>query len=94
MLKVSIGSCRISLGIMYCVCFRGSVFGVLYLYLSYSHISSCSNDSLWGSSGYLYCMWVLYCFHSHSSLFLEMTITLFSSLLYMWAFFLIVCIVG
>jgi hypothetical protein len=94
MLKVSISSCRISLGIVYCVCFRGSVFGILYLYLSYSHINSCLNDCLWSSSGYLCCMCLLYCFHSQSSLFLRKIITLFSSLLYMWAFSSIICIVG
>lgn len=94
MLKVSINSCRILSSIVYCVCFRRSVFGFLYLYLSYSHISSCSNDCLWGSSGCLFCMCVLYCFHSHLSLFLVMVITLFQPLLYMWDFSPIIYIVG
>jgi hypothetical protein len=90
-LKFSINSFSISLGIVSYVYLRGSVFGVLYLYLSYSHISSCSNDCLWGSSRNLCCMCVLCCFHSHSSLFLEMVIILFPSLLHMWAFSSIIC---
>jgi hypothetical protein len=62
MLKVSISNCNISLSSVYCVCLRGSIFIVLYLYLSYSHISSWLNDCLWSSSGNLYNMCVLYCF--------------------------------
>jgi hypothetical protein len=62
MLEESISSCRISLCIVYCVCFKGSIFGVLYLYISYSHISSCSNDCLWDSSGYVCCICLLYVF--------------------------------
>jgi hypothetical protein len=46
---------------------RGSVLGILYSYLSYNQFISVSNVCIGGSNWY--CVWFLvYFFHSHSSL--------------------------
>ena len=64
----------ISIGIVQWDDFRGSVLGILYLYLWYSHTISVSNDCVWGSrfSGVVNLFW--YWFQSHVSLFVGMDI--------------------
>jgi hypothetical protein len=48
-LNVSINKSSISSGIVNCVFLRGFVFGIRYLYLSYSQMISVIKDCLGGS---------------------------------------------
>ena len=40
---------RMSVGSVYWESLRGSFLGILYLYLRYNHVTSCSNDCIGGS---------------------------------------------
>jgi hypothetical protein len=85
---------RISVGSVYCDFLRGSVFGIRYLYLSYSHATSVSNDWHGGSKWWYTFELVLYWFHSHSSLFFGMVIRWFPMLVNISALSCMICIVG
>ena len=63
MRKLSMG-----VGIVYWASFRGSFFGIRYLYLWYNHIISVSNGCVGGSSlcGVFFVSW--YCFQSKCNL--------------------------
>jgi hypothetical protein len=73
---------------------RRSIFGMRYLYLSYSHITSVSNGWHGGSIWWCSLEWVLYWFHSHSSLFLGMVIRWFPLFVNISALSCMICIVG
>jgi hypothetical protein len=68
----------------------GSVFGIQYLYLSYSHMISISKGWLGGSIWCCVLELMLYCFQSHSSLVLVMVIRRFPLFVNKWAFFLMI----
>ena len=59
---------------MKCDLLRGSIFGILYLYLSYRHMTSVSNGCLGGSNCCVMVEFLVYWFQSHSNLVLEMVI--------------------
>jgi hypothetical protein len=93
-LNVSMNRSSISDGSVYCDFFRGFVFGIRYLYLSYSHMIYVVKGCLGGSSWCCVSRLVLYCFHSHSSLVLGIVIRRFPMSVNMWASSHITCIVG
>jgi hypothetical protein len=76
-LNVSMSRSSISNGSVYCDLLRGFVFGIQYLYLSYSHMISVVKDCLGGSSWCCISRLMLYCFHSHFSLVLGIVIRRF-----------------
>jgi hypothetical protein len=84
----------ISDGSVYCDFLRGFVFGIQYLYLSYSHMISVVKGCLGGSSWCCISRLTLYCFHSHSSLVLGIVIRRFPVSVNMWASSHMICIVG
>jgi hypothetical protein len=90
-LNVSMSKFRISSGSIYCAFLRGFVFGIRYLYLSYSHII------------YVVCLrsrWccvpklMLYCFQSYSRLVLGIVIRRLPMSINMWASSHMICMVG
>ena len=76
---------RISSGSVYCDFLRGFVFGIQYLYLSYSHIISVVKGCLEGSRCCCVFKLLLYYFQSHSSLVLEIVIRRLPGFVNMWA---------
>jgi hypothetical protein len=64
------------------------------LYLSYSHMTSVTNGWHGGSNCWCMLELVVYCFHSQSSLFLEMVIRWFPLFVNMSASSCIICMVG
>jgi hypothetical protein len=76
-LNVSMSRSSISNGSVYYDLLRGFVFGIRYLYLSYSHMISVVKDCLGGSNWCCISRLMLYCFHSHSSLILEIVVRRF-----------------
>jgi hypothetical protein len=93
-LNVSMSRSSISTGSVYYDLFRGFVFGIRYLYLSYSHMIFVVKGCLGGSSWCCISRLVLYCFYSHFSLVLGMVIRRFPVSLNMWALLHMICIVG
>jgi hypothetical protein len=93
-LNVSMSRSRISDGSVYCDFLRGFVFGIRYLYLSYSHMIFVVKGCLGGSSWCCVSRLMLYCFHSHSSLLLGMIIRRFPISVNMWASSCMICMVG
>jgi hypothetical protein len=91
-LNVSMSRSRNFGGSVYCDFLRGFVFGILYLYLSYSHMISVVKDCLRGSSWCCVSRLVLYCFHSHSSLIFGIVIRRFPMSINMWASSVMICI--
>ena len=70
---------------VWCKHFRELIFGILYLYLWYSHITSIANDCRGNINPYCFSFPILYCFHNHLSLSMVMVIRSFPESLYMWA---------
>ena len=77
----------------WCEYLSGSCFGVLYLYLWYSHTISVSNDCVGGINPFgLFCDCV-YCFQSHFSLSIGMVIRYFPVSSYMCVVSFCICMV-
>jgi hypothetical protein len=93
-LNVLMTRSSISNGSVYYDFLKGFVFGIWYLYLSYSHMISIVKDCLGGSSWCCMSRLMLYCFHSHSSLVLGIVIRRFPIFVNMWASSHMICIVG
>ena len=76
---------NIGVGNVYWASFKGSFFGIRYLYLWYSHTISVSNGCGGGFNpcGVFYASW--YCFQSHCSLVLGMVMRCRPLSSYMWA---------
>ena len=84
-LNVSMSKSRISSGSMYCDFLRGFVFGIQYLYLSYSHIISIVKGCLGRSRWFSMLKLLLYYFQSHPSLVLGIVIRRLPISVNMWA---------
>ena len=77
-----------------CDVFCGFLFVVLFLYLLYNHIISVSNDCGGRTKLCVLYMAMLYFFHSHFSLMVEMVVRYLSVLSYMWVISFCVCMVS
>ena len=76
---------NIGVGIVYWASFKGSFFGIRYLYLWYSYTILVSNGCVGGSSpcGVFFASW--YCFQSQCSMVLGMVVRCRPLSSYMWA---------
>ena len=77
-LKVIIKESIIFVGNMCNIVFVEPFLGILLLYLWYSHITSFSNDCVCGTSPCDLYFALLYCYHSHFNLVVDMVISCFS----------------
>jgi hypothetical protein len=73
---------------------RGSVLGILYLYLLYNQFIHVSNVCIGGSNWYCVVLFLVYCCHSHLSLVVEIVMRWFLIFVQIYALLLIIYIVG